>query len=817
MRTHALIAYSIVLLAVLLCAPQIICVLGSSRNGDPFQQSAVARNREDNGHISFPHLKATDAELGIVNVVSSPYNADPLGQHDSTAAIQSAVNHGRIAELTVFIPAGTYTITDTLNCSQHRSGYFHPIVMVGAGGNAKQQRAVFRLPSNTPGFTDPDKPKYLVHYWEDNALSPDNSSQRGETPKSNILTNVHYNQVFQSIDIDLGEGNYGAIGIRLRGAQGCNIEDVRISAGDSLIGIVGASGSGGSHSRLSITGGKYALDFRMAQPAPTLTSAYLKNQTCAALIYSGLQTLTVVGVQINPPVRSLAPSYLGHIASVPPEEMHNLTTPWLPSSGPCALPVLLPDPQPSEPAISGQISLIDVSIVTAAVSSRPAVSSPRSLYMRNVYVSGCQDIALLQRQNPGGPNSHIRNPSVGPDVWTHVEEAAFTVQPPIATCMLQNDTKVKLQYESTVWKDGTKSSRNVTLMSSMGRVPPPSNLVLKHTWNSTFPSFETIGATNVKVAPYNAIGDGVHDDTDAIQRAVDNNEIVLIPKGKFLLTSTLKLRANTKLIGVGHTLSMLHSAWMPLNNTKRGQSSPLVETASGAGSTVIAFLYIATLHPASTYGFLWQVYGQDCIMRQVICRTTIFFYGWEERRESASNQNVTHPLMVISGGGKFYTLGNGGHDHQMPSYRHILVVNSTAGASFYHLNAEHGRGDANVEIRASSNVSIYGFKSEGNFVAMLFRNSNNTSLYGFGGNAAAFPVTFKYPAGYTQATPSLFRIENCKNLRIANVMDFTRSRGGNATFFAGEGVDPRLWTMILDQTLDRYIPPLDRPVLYYWQ
>ena len=223
---------------------------------------------------TFPNLAASDEELGIVNVVHPPYSADPSGQQDSTRAIQSAVEYGRANKLTVFVPNGTYRLTDTLNCTEHRDGFLQPITLVGEVST--KGRPTFFLPAKSTGFTNQSSPKYLVHFWEDDALKPSSRHHTFAEPPtpSTVKTNVNYHQIFQGINIRIGAGNFGAIGIRLRGAQGSNIEDCEVDLGDDgLIGIVGASGSGGSHAGVTVIGGKYGLDFRMAQPAPTITAA----------------------------------------------------------------------------------------------------------------------------------------------------------------------------------------------------------------------------------------------------------------------------------------------------------------------------------------------------------------------------------------------------------------------------------------------------------------------------------------------------------------------------------------------------------------
>jgi hypothetical protein len=51
---------------------------------------------------------------GIVDVSAPPFNADPLGSKDSTAAIQAAVDWARAHYCAVFFPAGNYMVEETI-------------------------------------------------------------------------------------------------------------------------------------------------------------------------------------------------------------------------------------------------------------------------------------------------------------------------------------------------------------------------------------------------------------------------------------------------------------------------------------------------------------------------------------------------------------------------------------------------------------------------------------------------------------------------------------------------------------------------------
>ncbi len=72
-------------------------------------------------------------------------------------------------------------------------------------------------------------------------------------------------------------------------------------------------------------------------------------------------------------------------------------------------------------------------------------------------------------------------------------------------------------------------------------------------WKVKFPDktvdIAKIGAANIR--DYGATGDGIHDDTIAIQRCLDSNRSIYIPAGTYLITNTITLPSNTSVIGAG--------------------------------------------------------------------------------------------------------------------------------------------------------------------------------------------------------------------------------------------------------------------------
>jgi hypothetical protein len=158
------------------------------------------------------------------------------------------------------------------------------------------------------------------------------------------------------------------------------------------------------------------------------------------------------------------------------------------------------------------------------------------------------------------------------------------------------------------------------------------------------------------------------------------------------------------------------------------------------------------------------------------------------------------------GGGRWYNFHQESSRGHGSDYRHLLIDGTTEPLHMYQCNPEHARSDANLAIRGAQHVSIYGVKGEYNQPIIWVRDCDDIRIFGYGGNAAAV------------AGRAVFVIERTPNVVLANLVDSPRMpQGIPDTHFAGDGVDPRRWHMVLEHTSNGdtiLTPPLDRPVLY---
>lgn len=709
------------------------------------------------------------ARLGYVDVTAAPFNADPSGKTDSTQAIQNAVDFARDHQMVCFLPAGDYLVTDTIKCAQ---GYYywrkdkvgaarhHPCMMVGSSKDPSKRARIVLAPK-CPGYNDPENPKHVVKFWA-RACRP---KVKGDWSSLLLFPdeeqpNISFNQLFMNIDISIGEGNAGAIGIYLRAAQGSGVINSTIDARHGFAGLEGGAGSGGSHFSVTVQGGRIGLDLTGAQPAPVVGGITLIGQTECALRYSGVNTLTAVGLTIHP------------------------------ADGAAAIQCGTVD---SHDPFAGHISLIDSRIEYDRWNEKiPAIDSCKNLYLENVYIKNAATaVAFEGKEIVAGKR----------DTWTCMRTLVQCARP------RQHPKDQSIEYTFPIYVSGSTRDPIIEVTEQA----PPSDLCSRHLWTGELPTFETAGVVNVKDAPYNAHGDGIADDSDALQLAIDENVTLFLPKGHYLVSRPLKLRKNSRIVGVSQILSniLIQQPGEHFGDASRPQA--VVETPNVRdGSNLLAFF--STTVPRSllgAYAFRHQA-AQAIILG---CR-----FGFHHQADDEENRVrdlehsgslqpgvMNHALVVVSGsgGGKWYM-----HYEEQPilghSYRHLLIEGTSEPLAFYHLNIEHAGGDAQMEIRQSRNVRIYSFKTERNPVAMRIHSCEDISVYGWGGNATPFPGK------------SLIEIIHSHDVRLVNLVDLGRMDGKGYDDLFGKGDHPSLWTMIrVDSESESYTAkPCERPAYF---
>ena len=359
-------------------------------------------------------LVITGPESGVLDVTKPPFNADNSGATDATLQLQAAIDFSRHNYLALWLPAGQYLVTDSLNMTQRPRMASLGFAQFNSSSNYCWSRFTtwaMRGQTDTPDanltydkfpragratlIVPPHSPAFALHRGAHTAPKPvlhcSTVNARGH-----LQPNILMSMIVQSIDVVVGAGNPAAVGVRMRGAQGSSLEDVAVfAAADTFAGVSGCSGSGGAHSNVTVVGARYGWDARDTQPAPTLSNIRLFNQTCTAMLHLGIGPLTIAGMHVV-----TGPMAQAGVAAIVSELSlsRNLTIleAFVPT-GNCAplLPTLV-DGQLPKPVVEASLSVIDSVFVCAGCNGtgRAAVSATRSLYMRRVAVEGFETSAL---------------------------------------------------------------------------------------------------------------------------------------------------------------------------------------------------------------------------------------------------------------------------------------------------------------------------------------------------------------------------------------------------------------------------------------
>ena len=497
------------------------------------------------------------AALGYADVTL--FGADPVGVNDSTVSIQQAIDYAYDNNMAVFFPSGTYLVSDTLKSMQPanvdddlRPGH----VLIGSTVGSKP---VIKLKDYAAGFQDasvsdsPTTLKAVVHFWRQNVNDINDYNPENES------ASLDFNQVFRGIDIDLGTGNPGAVGIRHRGAEGSAIQDVKITATGGFAGVYNLLGSGGSLTDVEVVGGRYGIYAPWAQPAPLITGLKLSGQTDYSILYKQWTPITIVGFNITKETGPITytEQYGGHVGT-------------------------------------GNMSFVDgtIEILSGGSYTTAVQNTDRTIYMKNVYIKGAGSIV----SNTGdGSALSVSNPLI----WNRVNEYSYN----------KNYTDpVKLI-------NGIKTNNTLTDVVN-GSEAPPADLISRHVWpgGAAFGSFENPGVVNVK--DYGAKGDGVTDDTQAIRNAVAAGDKVFLPRGNYKVSGTITLGSNTQLFGVAKHLSILKPiGWMEALET------PVVTTVNDTEATTAIADFKVELYYSDYHiqGVKWMA-GRNSISKDVWVR-----------------------------------------------------------------------------------------------------------------------------------------------------------------------------------------------------
>ncbi|HBE01324.1 MAG: hypothetical protein A2096_09080 [Spirochaetes bacterium GWF1_41_5] len=700
------------------------------------------------------------AAMGVLDVTAAPFFADSTGKKDSTRALQQAIDTARDAQMICYFPPGKYTVSDTLLCvhgihlRSHKKAAIQfknmPVVLQGAShwNGQKTDRPKIILAPRSAGFSDPAGRKYVIEYRIYNIKN------KFEVDTNQSAWSMLMRDMIINLDLEIGEGNPGAVGVLMRSVEGAAIQDFSIDATHGFIGIEGSAANGGSWANIKITGGVIGLDMSgWSAPTPTMEGITLIDQQTPILI-ACRGSLAAAGLDIR--TKSKGPLIVQKNASAP---------------------------------FDSTMNIIDSRIVCESPGTVVFGKPVRSIYLNNVFVYNAGEI--VSETLPGKSQA-----------WIKISEFA-----------LGNEVKSGENiFTAPVY---INSEKRASFPPAVSAAEPPADLCSRHLWNENFPLWDHPSAVNIKNPPYNAKGNSMSDDTAAIQKAVDENEMILIPKGYFRVSKTIKLKPNSKLIGIAHFFSVLTVRDPAGHFGNEASPQPVIETADDKNAeTFLSFVYLMVPEelPASSecknhpvYALKWMC-GKKSVFRNVLVEPERIygFIGSKEHKSAVFH----HPQVLISGngGGKWYNYHTShGWKEETPESLCIKIENTSEPLFFYNFEPQISLAKALAEIKNSRNITFLGCKTELTGTFMRVNNSENIRIFGHGG------------VGTGDKDKPLYVFEDTENFIITTISEQIninpdKAFYGNQYFMRNFSIYSPLAEIRKGKLLE--IPSAERPVMY---
>lgn len=155
----------------------------------------------------YPH------RAGVIDLTLPPYSVDKTGQVDASAGINQAMDDYNDAHAILYLPAGTYRVSNTIEWGEHPNcasygGCQRYTVLAGAGRN----QTILQLDSNHPDYQNAAAPKLVVNTGTSAAFSFENG--------------------LRHLTVHTGTGNPGASAVGFQANNNGGIFDVSIISGD---------------------------------------------------------------------------------------------------------------------------------------------------------------------------------------------------------------------------------------------------------------------------------------------------------------------------------------------------------------------------------------------------------------------------------------------------------------------------------------------------------------------------------------------------------------------------------------------------------
>ncbi len=217
------------------------------------------------------------ADSGVINVKNAPYNAKGDGVTDDTAAIQQAISANLNGSKIIYLPNGTYLVSDRLQWRNVTTGFSAGWGAYLSMQGQSQAGTIIKLKNGATGYNSASSPKAVIYTASrDDQNVYDDATGPGNQAFQNSVKNL---------TVDIGSGNLGAIGIDYQVSNWGSLRNVTVRTSDpAQAGYAGVSmtrrdNGPGLVKNLQVTGFQHGVligDFSYGMVLDTIS---LSNQT----------------------------------------------------------------------------------------------------------------------------------------------------------------------------------------------------------------------------------------------------------------------------------------------------------------------------------------------------------------------------------------------------------------------------------------------------------------------------------------------------------------------------------------------------------
>lgn len=341
---------------------------------------------QEHSSVKFP------VDSGVIDVTLAPYGAIPDDNKDDTAAIQKALNKAASSNHIIYLPAGTYIVSNRLNWPKdhNRSWLNHKRTILQG---ESRDRTIIKLQDNASDYQDPSNPQAVI--WT------------GETPAQ------RFRNAIRDLTVNTGNNNPGAIGIQFIANNQGGIRNVAIISEDGE-GQVGLDMKYTDEigplyvNELYVRGFDYGIQTYWQTASITFENITLENQNVLGWENFG-QTIFIRGLKsVN------AVTALKNVKNSP-----------------------------------GSVTLIDANLVgTGDANNVPAILNQREMFLRNIQTSG-YSMSVKHEDKGRGNEPGITESNI--DEWvSHEQEQSGSNSPNLSLNLLIQNIPV-IPWDNSNW------------------------------------------------------------------------------------------------------------------------------------------------------------------------------------------------------------------------------------------------------------------------------------------------------------------------------------------------------------------------------